>query len=83
LITDRIQPDREARMSTRHQKSRSGGPFTGDLERNPGIGQSRGAFATAADLQELEGENTVEGDVENDANAQGGIDEHQRARTNE
>jgi hypothetical protein len=70
-------------MSTKHRKSRGDGTFTGDFERNPGIGQSGGAFATGADPRELEGENTVEGDVENDAEAQGGIDEHQRARTNE
>ena len=36
-----------------------------DLQDNPGIGQSKGAFATGADLDTAEGENTVEGDVEN------------------
>jgi hypothetical protein len=70
-------------MSTKHRKSRGEGPFTSDLERNPGIGQSKVAFATGADPDDLEGENTVEGDAENDANAQGGIDEHQRMRTNQ
>ena len=70
-------------MTTKHEKVRGKSPFTGDLERNPGIGQSKGSFATGEDPELLEGENTVEGDIENDANAQGGIDEHQRTRTNE
>jgi hypothetical protein len=70
-------------MTTKHQKFGDKSPFTSDLERNPGIGQSPGSFATGEDPELLEGENTVEGDVDNDANAQGGINEHQRERTNE
>ena len=62
--------------SAKHLKSRSS-PFASDLDRNPGIGQSKGAFATGADadeLEQLEGDNTIEGDVENNPNApQGGI----------
>jgi len=40
-----------------------------DLEENPGIGQTKGLFARAGseDADQLAGENTVEGDVENDA----------------
>lgn len=40
-----------------------------DLEENPGIGQSKGLFARTAskDADLIAGENTVEGDVENDA----------------
>lgn len=40
-----------------------------DLDENPGIGQSKGLFARAGsrDAELIEGENTVEGDVENDA----------------
>jgi len=40
-----------------------------DLEENPGIGQSKGLFSRTAkdDLDLVEGENTMEGDVENDA----------------
>lgn len=49
---------------SKHDKGPS--PFPDDLERNPGIGQSEGSFATGEDPLELEGENTVEGDVEND-----------------
>ena len=73
----------EASISTKHQKTRGEGPFRSDLEGNPGIGQSKGSFATGEDPELLEGENTVEGDADNDANAQGGIDESQRTRTNE
>ena len=53
-----------------------------DLESNPGIGQSKGAYAMGGDLDYAEGENTVEGDTENDANASGGVPEGQRGRTN-
>ena len=55
------------------RKSDSDSPFQSDLDRNPGIGQSAGAFATGADPEELDGDNTIEGDIENDTNAQGGI----------
>jgi hypothetical protein len=55
-----------------HVKSKTS-PFESDLDRDPGIGQSKGAFATGADPDEIEGDNTVEGDVENDPNALGGI----------
>ena len=54
-----------------------------DLVRNPLIGGSKGvtmAQATPDDLEELEGENTIEGDVENDAGLGGGIDHANRAR---
>jgi hypothetical protein len=55
-----------------------------DLERNPGIGGSEGLFARQGgdDAGLIEGDNTVEGDVENDVQGHGGIDEHQRGRTN-
>ena len=58
---------------------------TDDLECNPGVGASRGAtMSGAGDLgaDELEdGENTFEGDVENDVTPEGGVDPNQRART--
>lgn len=38
-----------------------------DLEKNPGIGQSKGSFMTGESPEEIEGENTVEGDTENNA----------------
>ena len=53
-----------------------------DLRRNPGIGQSKGAYAMGGDLDYAEGDNTVEGDVENDATATGAIPEGKLGRTN-
>ena len=46
-----------------------------DLDENPGIGQSNGLFArTGSDDAELiEGDNTVEGDTENDGGNAGGV----------
>jgi hypothetical protein len=46
-----------------------------DLEENPGIGQSAGMFArqSADDGSLIEGENTVEGDTENDGGVAGGV----------
>ena len=54
-----------------------------DLERNPGIGQSKGSFATGIPPEEIEGENTSEGDVENDSTATDGVPEREEARTND
>jgi hypothetical protein len=62
-------------MSSKHPKLKQ--PTNADLVRNPLIGGSKGvtmAQATPEELEELEGENTIEGDVENDTNPQGGID---------
>jgi hypothetical protein len=53
-----------------------------DLNRNPGIGQSQGAYAMGGDLDDAEGNNTVEGDVDNDTTAAGGVPEDRRGRTN-
>ena len=53
-----------------------------DLRFNPGIGQSKGAYAMGGDLDFAEGENTVEGDVENDPNPVGGVPEEKLGRTN-
>ena len=46
-----------------------------DLERNPGIGESEGLFARSDsdDAGLIEGENTIEGDVENDGGNAGGV----------
>jgi hypothetical protein len=60
---------------TRHPKKRT--PTDSDLRNNPLIGGSKGANlaqATADDLEKSQGQNTVEGDVENDVNRQGAID---------
>ncbi|HEY0414670.1 MAG TPA: hypothetical protein VGD66_16170 [Allosphingosinicella sp.] len=46
-----------------------------DLERNPGIGTSAGLFARAGgdDAELIEGDNTIEGDQENDGGTAGGV----------
>lgn len=52
-------------------------PLDSDLTHNPLIGGSKGlgiAQVTPDELEELAGVNTIEGDVENDTNRQGGID---------
>ncbi len=71
-------------MSTsKHGKVEEGeGPFQSDLERNPGIGQSGGSFATGEDPLELEADNTEEGDVENDPMTDGSVREARLGRTN-
>ena len=62
---------------SKHDKGPS--PFTDDLDRNPGIGQSPGG--TQPD--DLDGENTIEGDVENDVdNRTGAVSEDLLGRTN-
>lgn len=66
--------------STKHDKGKS--PFQSDLERNPGIGQSKGSFATGIPPEEIEGENTVEGDVDNDTTGTDGAPQREKARTN-
>ena len=66
--------------STKDEKGR--GPFPNDLERNPGIGQSKGTFATGEDPDSIEGENTVEGDVDNDSTPTDGVPQGEKARTN-
>ena len=53
-----------------------------DLRSNPGIGQSKGAYAMGGDLEFAEGDNTVEGDIENDAGPNGQADENKIGRTN-
>ena len=67
--------------TSKHDKSQDEGPFTNDLERNPGIGQSKGAFALGEKSEDVEGENTVEGDVENDPAADGSVPEGHLGRT--
>ena len=66
---------------TKHAKGDS--PFTDDLERDPGIGQSKGAFRTGEHPQTIKNENTSEGDVDNDSTPTGGVPEAERGRTNE
>ena len=52
-----------------------------DLKQNPGVHASRGMTMGGSDPEEIEGENTSEGDVANDVNTTGGISA-ERGRTN-
>jgi hypothetical protein len=66
---------RRVTIMTKHPKMKK--PSDADLRDNPLIGGSKGttlAGATADDLDDLQGANTIEGDLENDVNAAGGID---------
>ncbi len=66
---------------SKHPKSHE--PNDADLKRNPMIGGSKGALragASAEELEDLQGENTIEGDVANDTNRHGGIDKTDRGR---
>ena len=53
-----------------------------DLERNPGIGASKGRFGRGTGPAVLQGENTDEGDIANDAGSKGGVDPDLLGRTN-
>ncbi|WP_419694043.1 hypothetical protein ACN2CC_24915 [Mesorhizobium muleiense] len=64
---------------TKHPKWKK--PSDADLRNIPGIGTSKGTIKECDELL-LEGENTIEGDVENDTNALGGINPRQKMRTN-
>ena len=62
-------------MTSKHPKQKK--PSDADLRQNPLIGGSKGtnmAHVAPAELEQFEGVNTIEGDVENDTNAHGGID---------
>lgn len=72
-MADRKQPQRQPRRDPK---------LDADLRANPGIGQSKGAYAMGGDLDYAEGDNTVEGDVENDTNPSGGVPEGRLGRTN-
>ena len=60
---------------TKHQKTKK--PTDADLKNNPFIGGSKGTTAagvTPDELEDSQGANTIEGDVQNDTNRYGGID---------
>ena len=69
-------------MSGAHTKSRTNPNLDKDLHKNPGIGQSKGAFARGGKLEDAEGENTMEGDVENDPGRLGQVNPNRVGRTN-
>jgi hypothetical protein len=60
---------------TKHPKSKT--PSDVDIHTNPLIGASKGvtmAGVSSEELEAIQGVNTIEGDLENDTNAAGGID---------
>jgi hypothetical protein len=63
--------------TSKHPKTHT--PSDADLKGNPGIGTSPG---TEDEGDDLDGDNTFEGDVMNDVTPQGGVDPDQRGRTN-
>ena len=68
--------------ASKHTKTRPGEAPRDDLLDNPGIGTTPGANAGKGNFDLIEGENTFEGDVENDTNPQGGVDPGHVGRTN-
>ena len=53
-----------------------------DLDCNPGIGSSKGTFATGEDPEEIEGDSTSEGDIANQTDRTGAIKPDDWGRTN-
>ena len=59
-------------MDRKRERGIAGPKQDEDLRRNPGIGQSIGT-SQGDDVELLEGENTVEGDIDNNADASGAV----------
>ena len=68
-------------MDEKRERGAAGPKQDEDLNRNPGIGQSIGT-SQGGDVHLIEGENTVEGDVDNNADASGAV-KKDVGRTNE
>jgi hypothetical protein len=74
LLPGNLLEEKKA-MTSKHPKQAK--PSDADLYRNPMIGASKGtgmAQVTPDELEQFEGVNTIEGDVENDTNPAGGLD---------
>jgi hypothetical protein len=69
-------------MGNAHVKHNLNPKLDEDLIDNPGIGQSKGAYSRGGDLDDAEGNNTMEGDVENDPGPQGQVNPDRVGRTN-
>jgi len=70
-------------MTNQHPKTKR--PTDKDLKENPGIGTSKGTIKGGEILDEdegLDGDNTFEGDDENDVTPQGAVNPNQTGRTN-
>jgi len=66
--------------SNKHLKTAT--PTDADLKGNPEIGQTRGTTMAGAPADLIEGDSTVEGDVQNDTKPDGSVDPNQLGRTN-
>jgi hypothetical protein len=72
----------EARMTSKHLKTKPQDRPRSDLDTDPGIGRSKGSFMTGEDPRDLDGGSTFQGDVENQTNPEGGVDPNRTGRTN-
>jgi hypothetical protein len=66
----------------KHPKTQPKDRPRSDLDIDPGIGRSKGASMTGEDPRIVDGGSTMEGDVENETNREGGVDPDHRGRTN-
>jgi hypothetical protein len=72
----------EAFMTGKHPKTKPQERPRSDLEVDPGIGRSKGSYMTGEDPRDLDGGSTFQGDVENQTNREGGVDQTRIGRTN-
>ncbi|MFC5482445.1 hypothetical protein [Microvirga aerilata] len=72
----------EAFVTSKHPKTQPQDRPRSDLEVDPGIGRSKGATMAGEDPRDLDGGSTFQGDVENQTNDQGGVDQSRMGRTN-
>ena len=59
-------------MDDKRERGIAGPKQDEDLRRNPGIGQGAGT-SQGGDIELIEGENTVEGDIDNNAGPNGEV----------
>lgn len=74
------RPEGRDKIHWRQAEEEVSGETDGDLEADPGIGYSIGT--TGEDIEDIKGENTLEGDVLNDPEPTGAINPNRRGRTN-
>ena len=67
---------------SKHPKTRADERQRIDERADPGIGSSKGTTMSGEDPRLIKGGSTVEGDLENDTNREGGIDPDKVGRTN-
>ena len=65
-----------------NQQPKTTVPTDADLRGNPGIGTSKGTATAGEDVETIEADSTVEGDVMNETTPEGGVDPAHTGRTN-